>query len=154
MSERSIGDWRHPASWVRVCLHSLLILGIVGMHSLFIGTTASDATPSVRDASSIAQTPVEHGTMSMSAAHHDNASGSATSGAEHHGGSGTMEDCCGVLMLCLAMITGIGALILMWKRRIDRVLWQLPPPFSFRDLVRPRPLLNLTPLQRSCILRC
>lgn len=73
---------------------------------------------------------------------------------KHHGGTGAGDDCCGLLMLCLAMIAGVGALIVMWTRRTDRVLWQLPPPFSFRVPVRPNPLLHFTPLQRSCILRC
>jgi len=148
MSLRSIGDPCRPAALLRVCLHSVLMLGIVGMHGLHVGTAAA---PPVHHISIVGEMPSEHEVSSPRVV-----GGTAMDAvaAKHHGGTGPAEDCCGVLMLCLAMVAGLGSLILMWWRRVGRVLWQLPPPFSFRDLPRPHPLLDFTPLQRSCILRC
>jgi hypothetical protein len=68
--------------------------------------------------------------------------------------SGVMDGCCGLAALCLAMIVGAGVVLWVARRRVERVLWQLPPPLELGivDLTRSRD--PRSPRERTCVLRC
>lgn len=136
--------------WTRVCVHSVLIVGIFAMHNLLAGD-GDQLTP--------------HHATPMSATQSDAAMGPAAVDADHdqlqlaehgdgHGPLGPLSDCCGLLVLCLSMIVGAGALLFIRSKSVERVLWQLPPPSHLREVLRASPFQRLTPLQRSSILRC
>ncbi|AXT84225.1 hypothetical protein C6I20_02800 [Aeromicrobium sp. A1-2] len=134
--------------WTRVCIHSLVILGIFAMHDVLANQgddLAAHHAPLATAQSDTRSTPIAPGT-----AHQIQAVG--------HGSeqtlSGQSSDCCGMLMLCISMIMGVGALLFIRRKVADRVLWQLPPPSRLQDLVRVSPFLGLTQFQRCSILRC
>lgn len=134
---------------MRVCVHSFVILGIFAMHNILVGggdqLVAHHATPLAAAQSDTVTAPLALGTADEIA---------AVGRGDSHGMSGQLSDCCGVLMLCLSMIMGAGALLFIRRKVADRVLWQLPPPSRLLDLVRVSPFQGLTPFQRSSILRC
>lgn len=125
-------------SWLRVCLNSCLILGIFAMHHVLV-----------------ADHPAHHGeaasVVAVMQADMPHSVG-VVEGDGHTGG--TMSDCCGLMMLCLAMLVGASAFLLVRRRSSGRVLWQLPLPFRLGGSLRLPPFHGLTPLQRSSILRC
>lgn len=134
---------------MRVCVHSFVILGIFAMHNVLVGggdqMIAHHATPLAAAESSMVTAPSALGTADEM---------QAVERGDGHGMSGESSDCCGILMLCVAMIMGVGALLLIRRKVAERVLWQLPPPSRLIDLVRVPPFQGLTPFQRSSILRC
>lgn len=135
--------------WVRVCVHSFLIVAFFAMHNVladsgdqFAGHHASPDPTTQLDAAI--------GLSSLIADHHRQSAGLGD-GQEP---LGSISDCCGLLMLCLTMIVGGGALLFIRRKLSERVLWQLPPPSRVRALLRVSPFQGLTPFQRSSILRC
>jgi hypothetical protein len=126
-------------TWLRLCLNTCLILGILAMHHMLV---ADDPAHHV-------DTAMVTTAMQMDSPH----SVVAFVAGDGHA-DGSMSDCCGLMMLCLAMIIGASAFLVLRRRRSDRVLWQLPPPFRLGNSLRLPPLHALTPLQRSSILRC
>ena len=139
---------RQMPHWGRVCLNSMLILGVFAMHHVLTGNDGAVA--------------VHHETTSMAAMADDirTTAGPSHTTTEHPqllaaaDDSGmSMSDCGGIMMLCIAMIIGISAFILLRKAAHDRVLWQLPPPHSYAlgSVLAPRQ--SLSPLQRTAVLR-
>jgi hypothetical protein len=126
-------------AWLRVCLNSCLILGIFAMHHVLVAEHPAHHVDSASMSMAV-QVDVPHGVAAF------------IEGDGHP--AGTMSDCCGLMMLCLAMIVGASAFLVLRRRMRDRVLWQLPPPLRLGDALRLPPLHGLTPLQRSSILRC
>ena len=127
---------RQVPPWARVWLSSLLLLGILSMHSVIV----SDEGGLVDHHISIAI--VESSVSSVSAA----------GGSDGESGL-SMSDCGGISMLCLAMMVGASAYIVLRGRAVDRVLWQLPsqPGVAFG---RPSgPFEALSPRERSSVLR-
>lgn len=126
-------------SWLRVCLNSCLILGIFAMHHVLV-----------------ADHPAHHvDTAAMTAAMQVDDPHDVEASVEGDGHTdGALSDCCGLMMLCLAMIVGASAFLLLRRRSSGRVLWQLPSPFRLGRSLRLPPFPGLTPLQRSSILRC
>ncbi len=134
---------------MRVCVHSFVILGIFAMHNVLVGDgdqmIAHHATPLAASESTTMAAPSALGTADEM---------QAVGRGDGHGIPGESSDCCGILMICLSMIMGVGALLFIRRKVADRVLWQLPPPSRLIDLVRVPPFQGLTPFQRSSILRC
>lgn len=125
-------------SWLRVCVNSCLILGILAMFHVLVDDPAHlphDATVS--------------SVMQMDSPH----SLAAGLDLDDHP-DGATSDCCGLMMLCLAMMIGASAVLVLRRRSSDRVLWERPPPFRLGTVLRLPPFQGLTPLQRSSILRC
>lgn len=130
---------------VRVALNALIILGVFAMHNLLLGSNG--------------EVKPHHEMLSMSQA----ASETAHSGAvvmtevvssSMDGMQGAMSDCGGLMALCLALVLGVSAYIVLRKRLADRVLWQLPPPTITRSFAVVPPFNSRSPLERSSILRC
>lgn len=140
---------RQMPPWLRTCLNSAVIIGIFAMHQMVIGP--ADASPS-HHLVPVVSTPA----AAAHAADLDAAApnGAAVSGHSDGGSQGWMSDCCGLLMLCLAMLAGAAALIFILRRASERIMWQLPPPTQRGTSLRLPPFQNLCPLQRSSILRC
>lgn len=134
--------------WGRVCLNSCLILGIFAMHHALTGDRGVMAA--------------QHETASMAATASavQNAAAPTPATTTHsqlmvagHGSDMSMSDCGGLMMLCIAMSIGMGAFIVLRKAARDRVLWQLPPPQMHALGSVLAPLQNLSPLQRTAVLR-
>lgn len=121
-----------PSS-ARICLSSLLMLGVLAMHTVVAsdeGTVAHHAS-SVSDLSNVPELVPLGGMPDVST-----------------------SDCGGLSMLCMAMIVGLSAHIVLRRRSLDRVLWQLPP---LRDMALGRaiaPFPSLIPRERNPVLRC
>lgn len=130
---------RPKRRWLRVCLNSCLILGILAMLHILV----ADDSAHRMDTAAVTTAMQMDNPPSMV----------ALIGDDGHAG-GDLSDCCGLMMLCVAMIVGASALLLLRRRSADRVLWQLPPPSRLGNSLRLPPIHGLTPLQRSSILRC
>lgn len=127
---------RQMPPWARVWLSSLLLLGILSMHSAIV----SDEGGLVD----------HHGSISVV----ESSVSSVLAVGDPNGESGlSMSDCGGISMLCLAMIVGASAYIVLRGRAVDRVLWQLPPTVD-KAFGRPSgPFEVLSPRERSSVLR-
>lgn len=136
-------------SWVRICLNSAVVIGIFAMHQMVIGpadaSSGHHALPAVSTHTAAAYT------ADLRSVAHVVAAAPGNDGSDPHT---PMSDCCGLLMLCLAMLAGVAALIFTRSRASVRVMWQLPPPTRGGVSLRLPPFNNLNPRQRSCILRC
>jgi hypothetical protein len=130
---------RPKRRWLRVCLSSCLILGILAMLHILV----ADDSAHQMDTAAV-----------MTAMQMDNPPSVAALVGDDGHADGDLSDCCGLMMLCVAMIAGARAFLLLRRRSADRVLWQLPPPFRLGNSLRLPPIHGLTPLQRSSILRC
>ena len=130
---------------LRLVLCLGLAFGIFAMHELLTGATNGDAS--------------HHLAVATTAVHNV---GNASAVVIQMGGDmapdpagNDFAECCGMLMLCVAMMVGLGALLVLRARGNDRVLWQLPPPAT--TIVMSLTLLQTcskTSLQRSSVLRC
>jgi hypothetical protein len=135
--------------WMRMCVHSFLILSVFAMHNVLVsdgGQLTSHHEQSMATTESVAAMG------SAASSGDDPAQAVAPKGG--HGPLGEMSNCCGLLMLCLAMIMGVGALLFVRRKVGERVLWRIPPPSRLVDVLRPPPFQGLTPFERSSILRC
>jgi hypothetical protein len=127
---------RQTPPWARVCLSSLLLLGVLTMHTAIV----SDEDGLVDHHGSISA--VESSVSSVIAA------------GDSNGESGlSMSDCAGLSMICLAMIVGASAYIVLRARAVDRVLWQLPPTVDTAFGRPSGPFEVLSPRERSSVLR-
>ncbi len=131
---------------LRVALNALIILGVFAMHHLLLGPDGeaqphhemrpvSAAVSGNSDAGAIVSTEVDN----MSSA---------------DGLQGIMSDCGGPMALCLGMILGVSAYIVLRKRVAERVLWQLSRPAAARPFPVGPPFDCRSPLERSSVLRC
>ena len=132
---------------LRVALNVLIILGVFAMHNLLLSSEGANA-------SHHAMSPVSD--VVLGAAHHGAADAvvvaQVVAGAGDDMG-GSMSDCGGLMALCLAMVLGASAYIVLRKRTLDRVLWQRPPPTDRAFAAVPE--FNCrSPLERSSLLRC
>ena len=133
--------------WLRLCLHSLLILGIFGMHHVLADQGDNPAA--------------HHAGMEMSVAPsaqpaHDATLGVTWVAATDLGGdgAGTMSDCGGLMILCIAMVMGLSLFLFIRRRVRERVLWRLPRPSMVVRMPSFPPFHLLSPLERSAGLRC
>lgn len=134
--------------WRRVCLNSFLILGIFAIHNVLTGDDGAMAA--LHETTAMAATA---GDMQTTAGLSHATTAHPQLVAAGDGSGMSMSDCGGLMMLCIAMIGGIGAFIVLRKAAHDRVLWQLPPPHIFALGSVLTPLHNLSPLQRTAVLR-
>lgn len=134
--------------WLRICVHSAVIVGIFAMHQMMVGQIDSPVSHHVTTVAPAHSSPAVDG--------HFEGSQPADPAVVHSDddSQGVMSDCCGLMMLCLSMLAGVGAFIFIRRRSADRVMWQLPPPTTFGISLRLPPFQSLTPLQRTSILRC
>lgn len=129
---------------LRVAINVLLIVGVLAMHHLIL--ESATATPAhhemtlVSNVSDVVDT--ETAATIAKVAHPANLTPSP------------LSDCGGLMMLCLAMILGVSAYIVLRKRLSDRVLWQLPPPLRLEPFTAVAQFNTQSPLQRSSVLRC
>lgn len=132
---------------LRVVLHALIIVGVFAMHNLALSSDGG-----------------------VHSSHHEMSPVSDVVGAVHDGAAdvmvvaqaavgsgdgtqGSLSDCGGLMALCLAMVVGVSAYIVLRKRVGERVLWQRPPPMG--GAFAAVPAFNCrSPLERSSILRC
>lgn len=133
-------------AWLRYVLVTLLIGGVLAMHTLLLGTTHGS---SVSHDGMV--TAVSDGVHHVGAAAAEAASAISSPTPD---GSGAMDSCGGLASLCLAMIIGVSAHIWLTKRRNDRVLWQLPPPRTSVPVPLSRFRDPRDPRERTNLLRC
>lgn len=130
--------------WLRFVFSLCLIVGLFAMHNVVAG----DTRPTIE------QTPVSAAVQQAGTPVTDHQLNLSQVVSNIHGLATETAGCGGLLMICIAMIIGIGALILLRAKRRDLVLWQLPPPAR---ILLPRfeaPFNKLSPLERSSVLRC
>lgn len=132
-------------TWLLAVLAPALILGIVAMHSMLaqspqpmpmvMAPSASSAPHGAEVSASSAQTTAD-----------------PTDGG--HGHEGSMPDCGGLMAMCLALIVSIIAFVAARRGAVLRVLWQRPLP-TYMHLGAARAAFEqLTPLQRTAVIRC
>ena len=138
------------APWTRVWVSALLLLGVLSMHSAII----SDEGGLVD----------HHGAVSLVQNSASSVAAAAGLVAEvvdvpelappRTGESGvTLSDCGGIAMLCLAMLVGASAYIVLRRRVLDRILWQDSLIFV-TTFGRPNgPFEARSPRERSSVLR-
>ena len=120
----------------RVWLSSLLLLGVLSMHTA-IASDDGGLLPHHGSTISVAQgidvpevVPSLSGEPSLS-----------------------MADCGSLAMLCLAMVAAASAYIVLRGRVADRVVWRLPPAPGTPSGRSRRPFEALSPRERSSVLR-
>jgi hypothetical protein len=137
---------RSVAVWLRVGLIALLIVGVFAMHNLLM------------DSDTGLQPHHEMSTSALASLEYHASEGASKAATMLVGPSGelagAMSDCGGLMALCLAMIVGVSAYVVLRKRLSERILWQLPPPATARPFRAVPPFNCRSPLERSSILRC
>jgi hypothetical protein len=142
---------RQSSQWSRTFFSVLLVLGIFAT----LNTIVADPAPA--DHGSVVAMVDSGGSMDTPPA--DTAFGSTqidqSTGTPGHGNGMSMSECCGLLMLCIAIAMGIGALTLARMPRTGRarVLWQRPAPHTVTLGRALAPLFSSSPLQRTAVLR-
>lgn len=137
-------------TWLLVALSAVLVVGVVAMHSLVLRPATVTPTAGA-DHSHAAATASSDMAVAQGV---DHTGGAADLGGHGEHGGGLLEGCDGLLAMCLAMLVGLAAFLLLRERVLRRVLWQLPPPTAIRlGLVRVAHQ-SLSPLQRTTVLRC
>lgn len=144
MNVRNAPTSRGVPRVLRIVLCLGLVFGIFAMHEIFTGesATAVGHHMAVSDASA----PHVTDTLSAVAQRGDDT-------APELGGN-DLSGCCGIVVLCMAMLGGLGALLILRSRGHHRVLWELPRPIRTGRSLRVPQFSSLTPLQRSSVLRC
>lgn len=136
-------DRRSTPSVVRVCIDVLLILGVLAMHNAVLG---GDESVGHHDAVMVASVAPDPGAPNIQ---------SLTTNSDSGVMPGPLSDCGGLMVLCVAMILGVGAYVLLRRRLVDRVLWQLPPATMRLPVFAVVPPFDpRSALQRSSVLRC
>lgn len=138
---------RRPPHWLRVCLSAFLALGVAGMLNMFM--PAPDATA----LESTHSTAISYGSLAEPIATTGSSGHHLAPVAPTHDSGLSMSDCCGLVMLCMAMIVGIGAFVHARRTSGWRVMWQLPRPHTFSLGSAVAPFYSSTPLQRTAVLR-
>lgn len=121
--------------WARVWLSSLLLLGVLSMHTAIAtddgGLIPHHGSTSVAQAIDIPElVPPLSDEPGLSTA-----------------------DCGSLAMVCLAMVAAAGAYIVLRGRGADRVVWSLPPAPGTQFGRSRRPFEALSPRERSSVLR-
>lgn len=136
--------------WLLALLAPALILGIVAMHSLLAqAPTAEHAGMSA--VTTVATTTPDHDPshVMLSAG---NMNGTPDEGG--HGHEGGMPDCGGLMAMCLALLVAVGAYVAFRRNVLHRVLWHRPPPILVSSGAVRAAFEQLTPLQRTAVIRC
>lgn len=136
---------RRAPTWQRVVVNSLLILGIVAMHHVL--ASDSHGAGQHHETGLVSSVTVTQSTTANDELLEQRQGPSVPPSAP-------MPDCGGAMALCLAMIVGISAYMVIRRRPTDRVLWQLRLPVQFASIAPCPPFNSRSPLQRSSILRC
>lgn len=121
--------------WARVWLSSLLLLGVLSMHTAIAGDEGGllphHASTSVAQSIDVPDIiPPLDGESSLSTA-----------------------DCGSLAMLCLAMVAAASAYIVLRDRAANRVVWRLSPTLGRNGGRSRRPFEALSPRERSSVLR-
>ncbi len=133
---------RIPAS-LMVVVAAALALGIVGMHSALAVPAGS---PQGTSPSAMAtETPIH-----ADAAHAPDSDGSD---GGHHGALNGSH-CGGLMAVCFMLLVGLGAFLMVRRGRLHRILWRLPAPHLLTLGFASSSFEPLSPLRRTCILRC
>lgn len=71
-----------------------------------------------------------------------------------HGHEGSMPDCGGLMAMCLALLMSIIAFVAARRTAVFRVLWVRPLPTHVHLGAARAAFEQLTPLQRTAVIRC
>ncbi len=126
-----------------VVVAAALAIGIIGMHSAL----AVPADSSHGTAHSAMATVTS---MHADAAHAPAADGSDDS---HHGALNGSH-CGGLMAVCFMLLVGLGAFLMVRRGRLHRILWRIPAPHLLTLGFASSSFEPLSPLRRTCILRC
>lgn len=119
-----------------------LTVGILGMHgasAVPMDSSDTAATATATDdamVADVAHAPAGHGS--------DDGDHGALDGAH----------CGGLMAVCFVLLVGMGAFLMVRRRRLHRVLWKLPAPHLFTLGSASTSFEPMSPLRRTCILRC
>ena len=96
------------------------------------------------------------GTVTSSATASTSDGKAATAGADAAapGPDGSLAGECGLAIMCVVALASVGGLLLLRRRRRDSSLWSVPRVHLVVLGATRRSYLALTPLQRTCVLRC
>lgn len=127
---------RQMPPWALVWLSSVLLLGILSMHSAIVsdGGGLIDHHGSISGVESSVSSVISVGDL-------NNESGLSIS------------DCGGIAMLCLTMIAGASAYIVLRGRAADQVFWQVAPTIKMAFARPSGPFETRNPRERSSVLR-
>ncbi len=131
---------------LRLALNALLIVGVFAMHHLLL--SASDGVQPHHDVAPLSQAAV--GTVHAGASVVAEASAAVVDG----GMEGALAACGDLSVLCLAIVLGATAFLMLRRRPVSRVLWQLPRAVPAGPLRVVAPFNTMSPLQRTSIQRC
>lgn len=131
---------------LRLGINVLLILGVLAMHHLFLG--GGEDAVSHHDSAGTSSVAAQVAPVAAAL--------EATADVVHEGGvtEDPLSDCSGLMALCMGMLLGVSAFIVLRKRLADRVLWQLPPPTNLVPAAVLASFNLRSPPQRSSLLRC
>lgn len=137
----ALATFRHMPLWARIWL-SVLVLGVVSMHHLAstedglhdeatqVAAVAAASAASVSELADVPElVPLEAAT------------------------DASMATCGGLPMLCLAMILGLSAYIVLRRRERERITYRLPMLHDASPSPPDPPFPSLTTLERTCVLR-
>ncbi len=136
--------------WLLAGLAPALILGIIAMHSLLAQAPTSEHT-GMAAVSPATSTSSEHG-----ATHPESSMTAAAIAPDDggHGQEGPMPDCGGLMVMCMAMLVAAAAYVALRRGALHRVLWKRPLPIKVRFGTVRAAFEQLTPLQRTAVIRC
>ena len=139
---------RDTPHWFRVTVNALLMLGVVAMLNM-LGATSESGTSDPAHGALLTQ---QHGQTVAPSVATDSGDLLAPVSAVHEGGMSTAE-CCGLVMLCMALIVAITAFVLSRRPSGGGVMWQLQRSLSVTLGRAAAPMYRMTPLQRTAVLR-
>jgi hypothetical protein len=142
-------------SWVMALLAPALIVGIVFMHSLLLEPSSASAHQShARTASTVTQAARAHPSDAADQAHASDSAGRGATDPMGQGNEGGMSDCSGLMAICLALLVSFAALIGRPRGASRWVLWLRPPPSLIRLGTLRVAFADMTPRQRTTVIRC
>lgn len=139
---------RDTPHWSRVCVHALLVLGVVAMMNMLGANSESMGLDSSQESMVMTHSQVAAPLAEVADSGHH-----AASAAPAPDGGTTLADCCGLVMLCVILVAGISAFVLAGRPSGGRMMWQVPRPHTFSLGRTAAPFFSTTPLQRTAALR-
>lgn len=139
---------RDTPHWSRVCVNALLVLGVVAMLNM-LGANSESMAP----LGSSHDTSMSHAQTAVPLADAEDSGRHLAPAMPIHDGGLSVADCCGLVMLCVAMIVGISAFVLSGRPSGGRLMWQMPRPHTFTLGRAVAPFFSISPLQRTAVLR-
>lgn len=125
-------------TWRRALVHAAVAIGILAMHQAVTAPAHGDSHD-------------HHSATAVASRDSQPVAADTTGGGDHHGAMAM--DCCSILMVCMGMIIGLGALLVLTRPRRGTMLRQLRGVWSI-DLPPPVPMAGMSIRQRTTILRC